>query len=176
MTRLIAFVILLLAGVTSQAFILPDSIKINFEHRLLSPLEGVWQIPDGAVLAIERSHAAGGDYAITLLQSPDLRMPTPAVIGCLKQINNGDYTISMATNVRNGILCDKRSFNAKLRNNGDLELKHKSPMPKIRISMMLRFLGPAVGITKTANPTDIDLLATRIYPAPGPSIFHPIAL
>lgn len=176
MTRIVAVAIFLITSLSSFAVIVNDSIKARFDHRLITPLEGVWQIPDGAVLCIEKSHVAGGEYAITLLQSPDLRMPAPAIIGCLKSAKSGDYTTVIATNVRNGKLCDRQSFNTKLRSDGTLTLTHNSALPKIRISMILRFLGPAIGISKHASPGNIDLVAKRIYPAPAPSAFNPVAL
>lgn len=174
--RLPIVVISLIISLSSSAVIVTDSVKARFDNRQINPLEGVWHIPDGALLAIERGYAAGGDYTVTLLQSPDLRMPAPAVIGNIKQLSNGSYALTMATNVRNNHLCDRQTFSAKLRNDGTLALTHKSTLPKIRISMILRFLGPAIGISKNANPGNIDLAAFRVYPLPPPSAFNPLAL
>lgn len=166
----------LLISASSSAVIIPDSIKARFDNVTLSPLEGVWHIPDGAVIAIKRGYSSGGDYTVTLLQSPDLRMPANTIIGNLKHSSNGNYTLTIATNVRNRKLCDRQTFDLKLRNDASLALTHKSAKPKIRISMILRFLGPTIGISKNANPGDIDLTAIRIYPPAPHSAFNPLAL
>lgn len=171
-----AIVLFFTLAVAAHAVVVSEEIAGRFAGRVLSPVEGVWLISDGPVLAIERGHARGGDFVITMLQSPNLAMKTPVVVGSMKEAAAGDYEMTIYTNTVNGHLTDRITFKTKLRADGKLAMSHKSQLPRVRLSAIFRNIGPVLGLSKTIEFKGIDYLAKRIFPRPAPSPENPVAL
>lgn len=166
---------LLLVWLIAGAVIVPDEVTERLSRLVLKPVEGVWHISDGATMVIERGYASGGDYVVTLLQSPDLSMPTPVVIGCVKAKQSGEYELNVYTKFRNGHLSDRTKFRLQVADDR-LSLSNSSWLPRVRLSFLLHGLGPAIGLSKVVRPGDADIVARRIVPKPAPSAENPIAL
>lgn len=171
-----SIVLLFMLVLTAGAVVVSEEVAGRFADRVLTPVEGVWHIADGPVLAIERGHAGGGDYVITMLQSPNLAMRTPVVVGSMKEAASGEYEMTIYTDSAGGQLTDRITFQAKLRPDGRLAMSHKSQLPRVRLSAIFRNLGPVLGLSKNIEFKGVDYVARRIVPRPAPSAANPVAL
>lgn len=138
------------------------------EGRALTPIEGIWQFGDGAVLLIK-----GTD--IIILDGPDLSLAPYTKVGSAKPTGTDgrNYTLTLATEKgRNGALANPRRFSAVIT---DARTMRLTPAEKwnLHLWMTLRFYITASVREGNEQPKP---QMTRIYPAPHASPLKRAAL
>jgi hypothetical protein len=158
-----------------RAAIIPDNIAAQFDGRVTAAIEGVWQFADdGATIAIYADNNTVGDYVITCLDSPDLRLAQGATLGWAKSsLNDGThYKANLFTNVTDaGTPTKAHDFNVTL-NGNTLEMTIVKSGLKFDLWMLYRFYVTMSLRHKNDNST---LKARRIYPS-TPTTDSPLVL
>lgn len=176
--RLIVAAVALFLACSARAQIVlpqvPDSLRSRFDGRTTAPVEGIWQIVDGATISIQRG-AKGFD--IICLESPDLRLRPGTVLGSLDlgDAVGGKYNASMYTDIdNNGNPCRRHRFALTLTgdNQGVMTL---TPTKKFKLDFWLLYrLLFTVSLRNSDKPD--GLRAIRIYPDRALSPDFPIVL
>lgn len=173
----VAAVVWFIAGSARAQILLPqvpDSLRSLFDGRTTAPVEGIWQIVDGATISIQRG-AKGFD--IICLESPDLRLRPGTMLGSLDLADaaGGKYTATMYTDIdNNGNPCRRHRFALTLadENQGIMTL---TPTKKFKLDFWLLYrLLFTVSIRNSDKPD--GLRAIRIYPDRALSPDFPIVL
>lgn len=155
--------------------IVPDSIRNLFADREISAVEGVWQITDGAVLAIVADRSVDGDYAVICVDSPDLRLTPGKMLG-VASLGPGDgknYTMNLFTDITpSGSLKLKRPFDVKIMSDGFMELTARKRL-KLNLWAVYRFY---FTMSVRGNQAPSGLKARRLYPDPVPTADFPVVL
>lgn len=177
--RLLAILVVILTAATAAgAYNVCDSLRARFDHRVVLPVEGVWQWTDGAVLMIEAADGPN-NLIITLLESPDPAIATPADIGTGRTgAKKGEYVFRMVSDPAKGIAgISGRTprYVARVSADGRLALTPYSTGVNVKVNLWraLPYLG-RVSVTRDKAPDGIDG-GWRLYP-PAPNELNPIVL
>lgn len=152
----------------------PDSLATIFSTYSPAPVEGVWQIVDGAMVCIRR----GADgFDIICVDSPDLRLTPGTVLGRVNRSDavGGKYTASICTDVDdNGRPCKRHMFVLTLANDtpGVMTLE---PTKRLHLDFWLLYrLLFTVSVHKVDKPT--GLRAVRLCPGRALTPDFPVVL
>lgn len=150
----------------------------GFDGHTLDAIEGVWQIPDGATLSIAKdAQTAHGGYAVTAVDSPDLRVTPGTVIGHANVSDRegvNTYALQLFTDIdTHGNPCSRRRFECKV----DPATGTMSMQPQARVKFdlwMLYRLYLTMSMRHQSAPKALQ--ARRIEPAAAPSAQYPVTL
>lgn len=193
--RLAGLIVILLCFVTARSqsvrvpvtVDVPDSIAAALADHALTPIEGVWSVTDGAVFAIYTTGrgADGTEYAVTLLSSPDLRLPTGKKVGVARRVDGrgNRYALELSTDIdRKGRLGKTGKYKVLTGHSTDggsrIEdgfITIEPERSRLRISPWIYF---RFFVTVRASDSEVpnQIRARRIFPEPAISPDYPIVL
>jgi len=149
----------------------PKQMAINFcrnelHNRIPAPIEGLWQLPSGAILATHRLDDSS--FELKLFNSPDLSAQQGIVVGTLRPgAKPGMYDASLARSIDRGVP-SKRTVSVAITISDDLswiEFTHYRKGISVDIRRFIPYLFRLSIRSSDTRPDGLNG-ARRIYPLP----------